>query len=363
MRAYCSEVVLVPAPTLAGPSKRWTQLRSMVSRHSYERRSFGTENYRHALHELLRKTRFDVVVLEAPFLAHHPFRSAPPGAPAPKIVLDEHNIEHDLARQSAQAGESPMRRLYHSVNWRKVKAEEIEAWRRADGVCFTSSDDDARARALVPEIRSTVVPNAVDVDYFRPEPSLPASDGQTLLFFGTMNYFPNQDGVRYLLQEIWPILEKSHARARVKIVGSHPMPEVLAMRGPRVEVTGLVDDVRPHLAGAAAIVVPLRVGGGTRFKILEAMSMGKPVVSTTIGAEGISAVPGEQILLADQPEAFARAAARLLDDAALAERLGGAGRTLIEGRYSWAAAGAQMERFVEELIAAPGSAAPQDRSS
>src|SRR5208283_3320077 len=186
----------------------------------------------------------------------------------------------------------------------KIRREEVAAFRSFDGVTFCSEADQARARHLVPSLTSAVVPNAVDVGYFRPSPAGPSPDGKTVLFFGAINYFPNVDGLLYLLREVWPLLARSHPEARLKIVGQAPTPQILAFRGPRVEVTGKVEDVRPHLAKAAVTVVPLRVGGGTRFKILEAMAMGRPVVSTSLGAEGILARPGEDILLADEPEAF-----------------------------------------------------------
>jgi len=354
MRAYCAEVVLVPSRPERGPSKRLLQLRSLVSPWSFERHHATVPALGRALDELLSSRPYDVVCVEAPFLAHREFRRAPPGAPAPRVVLDEHNIEYDLARQSLDATRAPLRRLHHAVNWRKVRREELAAWRRCDGVAFTSSNDAARARAELPELRSAVIPNAVVVDHIRPRPDLPAPDGRTVVFFGTLNYFPNQDGVLHFLREIWPRLERSHPQARVKVIGASPTPEVLAFRGPRVEVAGLVDDLRPHLAEAAAVIVPLRVGGGTRFKILEGMAMAKPVVSTTLGAEGIAATPEQDILIADQPAAFAAAVGRVLEDRALAGRLGSAARALVEDRYSWASAGLAMEGFFREILEAPG---------
>jgi glycosyltransferase involved in cell wall biosynthesis len=171
-----------------------------------------------------------------------------------------------------------------------------------------------------------------------------------VLFFGAINYFPNIDGVLFFEREIWPLLAASHPRARLKIVGQYPTPEVLALQGPRVEVAGVVDDLRPHLARAAAVIVPLRMGGGTRFKILEAMAMAKPVVSTAIGAEGIDSAQGRNILLADAPADFAAAVGRVLDDAGLAARMGREGRALVEERYSWDTAAKLLEAFFGEVL-------------
>lgn len=357
MEAYCREVVLVPGRPERGLRKRLLQLAALASPASFERRHCSVPALRAALGELLSRRRFDVVSVELPFLAHQPLRRAPAGEPPPLVVLDEHNIEHDLARQSRDASRGPLRRLHHAVNWRKVRREELSAWARCDGVVFTSADDAARARSLAPALRSAVVPNAVDVEHFRPDPSLPPADGRTVVFFGTLDYFPNHDGLEWFLAEIWPRLAQSHPRARLKIIGPRPTPWALRQQGPRVEVTGLVEDLRPHLSAAAAIVVPLRVGGGTRFKIVEGMAMGKAIVSTTRGAEGIAAAPGEHLLLADDPAAFAAATGALLDDPARAGRLGASARALAEARYSWRSAADAYERFVRGLRGAGSASA------
>jgi len=353
MRSYCEDVVLVPSRSAHGLSRRMVQLRSLVSRASFEHLFNLVPALQPAIDDLLLRRPYDAISLHSYYVADCRFRQAPPGAPVPRLTVDEHNIEHDLRRQSRDASRGLVRRLFHSVNWGKALREGVGAWRGCDGVTFTSADDEARARALLPSIRSAVIPNAADLEYFRPRPDLPPSDARTALFFGTLNYFPNEDGVRHLLQDIWPLLERSHPRARLKVIGADPTPEVLSHRGPRVEVAGLVDDLRPHLSEAAVTVVPLRVGGGTRFKILEAMAMGKPVVSTTIGAEGIVATPGRDILLADDPGAFAAAVGRVLDDPDLARRLGAAGRALVEKHYSWTAVAGDLERFFRDLIDEP----------
>jgi glycosyltransferase involved in cell wall biosynthesis len=350
MREYCRQVVLVAGRPWEGPGKRFLQIRSLFSRRSYERRFYDLPPLRRALRDLLSRRRYDIINLEAPYLTHLPLALAPPGEPPPQLVLDEHNIEFDLARQMAGTENGLLRRLHNSANWPKIRREELRAFRSFAGVTFVSAADQARARSLVPALRSAVIPNAVDVEYFRPRSGDPAPDGCTVLFFGAINYFPNIDGVLFFEREIWPLLAASHPRARLKIVGQYPTPEVLALQGPRVEVAGVVDDLRPHLARAAAVIVPLRMGGGTRFKILEAMAMAKPVVSTAIGAEGIEAVPERHLLLSDAPAGFAAALGRVLDDAGLAARLGREGRALVEERYSWDAAAARLEAFFGEVL-------------
>jgi glycosyltransferase involved in cell wall biosynthesis len=351
MREYCDEVVLVPTRAWDGPRKRLKQLRSLFSARSFVRNLYDLPALRAVLDELLSSRAYDVVNVELPFLALQRLRKAPRGAPPPRLVLDEHNIEFDLARQQANNQLGLARRGYNSIDWRKLRHEEVEIWTRFDGVAFCSAADEGRARRLVPSIRSVVVPNAVDVEYFKPRPADPPSNGNTVMFFGAINYFPNVDGLLYLLREVWPLIEKSHPRACLKIVGQQPTPEILAFQGPRVEVVGQVDDLRPHLAGAAVSIVPLRIGGGTRFKVLEAMAMAKPVVSTSLGAEGIEAEPGRHLLLADDREAFAAAVGRILDEPSLGARLGGEGRALVEERFSWEAAVQPLERLYHQLVA------------
>ncbi|MGC3996249.1 MAG: glycosyltransferase [Anaeromyxobacter sp.] len=356
LRGICPDSVIIPSPPVAGLGKRVRQLRSLFSLDSYERLHHDMPELRRTVHRLLTTRRYDIVNVEFPFFGRYDFRQAPPGERPPKVVLDEHNVEFDLVRQMAGLHRGLGRHLHNSINWRKLQREEIHAWRTSDGVMFTSAPDEARARALAPGIQARVVPNAADITYFHRQPGHPEPDGQTLLFFGTFGYFPNHDGVLYFLREIWPKLAATHPRARLKLIGSGAPPEVKAFEGPRVELPGLVDDVRPHLAGAAAIIVPLRIGGGTRLEILEAMAMGKPIVTTRLGAEGIDAVDGRDMLFADDPAAFAAAAGRVLDDPGLAARLGASARALSEQRYSWDAAGRVVHAFYNELLEAPPAA-------
>jgi polysaccharide biosynthesis protein PslH len=350
MRAYCREVVLVPARG-EGFAKRLAQARSLLSRDSFETRHFAVPQFQSALDQLLSRRHFDVVVVSAGlFLTRYLFGGTRSGDAMPRRVLDEHNIEFDLQRQMTGIG-GPLRRIHNSVNWRKLRREEIHDWRRFEGVTFTSKPDEERARALVPSMRSAVIPSAVDLRAFRPEPGDPAPDGRTVMFFGINDYYPNSDGILFFIREVWPRLAASHPQARLKIVGPRPTPEILAQRSARLEVTGPVDDMRAHLATAAAVIVPLRLGGGTRLKIVEAMAMSKPIVSTTIGAEGIDVVHEKHLLIADEPAQFAAAVGRVLDDASLAARLGEEGRALVTARYSWEAAARSLEGFLRDVLA------------
>jgi glycosyltransferase involved in cell wall biosynthesis len=352
MRQYCREVVLLPSRA-ENIGKRLVQARSLFSRRSFETHFFALTSCQEALDRILTTTAFDVVIVSAAlFMDRYRMRQAPPGKPLPRLVLDEHNIEFDLQRQMSHAG-SIARRLHHALNWSKVRREEMSLWGSLDGVTFTSVPDEDRARALVPSVRSAVVPNAVDVAAFEPRADDPPPDGVTVMFFGINDYYPNTDGILFFLKEIWPRIAASHPRARLKIVGPRPTPEILAQRSSRIDVVGMVDDLRGHLASATVMVVPLRLGGGTRLKVLEGLAMAKAMVSTTIGAEGINIVHDKHLLLADDPSHFADEVGRVLDDADLALRLGREGRALVKAHYSWDAATEQMETFLRQVISGP----------
>jgi glycosyltransferase involved in cell wall biosynthesis len=351
MQAYCREVVLVPNPYgREGLAKRLLQLRSLASIRSFERLQVTVPAMQRALNRVLRARRFDVVNLEFSFLGGCDMRQAPPGERLPVLVVDSHNIDYDLARQYARGGTSLYRRLYAGANWRKLRREELRTYRDADGVYLCSAADERRLLDQLPGVHTAVIPNAADVEYYQPRSTDPPPDSRTVVFFGTLSYVPNTDGVRHFVQDIWPRIAEAHKDARLKIVGGRPPPSLLALAGARVEFSGFVPDLRPHLAAAAVVVVPLRLGGGTRLKIVEAMAMGKAIVSTTLGAEGIEAIPGRHLLVEDQPAAFAHAVTRLLAEPALAAHIGKSARQLALERYAWSGAARALEGFYQRIL-------------
>jgi glycosyltransferase involved in cell wall biosynthesis len=351
MQVYCREVILVQNPYgRAGAAKRLLQLRSLTSTRSFDRLRVTAPALQQALDQVLRKRRFDIVNLEFPYLGHCVLRQAPPGEKLPSLVVDSHEIAYDLARQFAVAGASMGRRLYAGANWRKLRREELGIYREADGVYLCSTEDERRLLDEISEARTAVIPNAADVDYYQPRPTDPPPDGRTVVYFGLLSTVPNIDAVIHFVEEIWPLIAKAHPEARFKIIGGRAPQSLLALAGPRVELTGFVPDLRPHLAAAAAVVVPLRLGGGTRLKIVEAMAMGKAIVSTTLGAEGIKAVPGQDIFIEDQPAAFADAVNRLLSQPGLAASVGQSARRMAVEQYAWSAAAQALEDFYRRIL-------------
>lgn len=341
---YCEEVVTVANDCFdtAGPRKRLLQLKStLLSPYSFRRAVGYRPALQAALDALVSRQRYDVINVEFSYLGYYRFPRST------KLVLDEHNIEYDILRRTYEVETRAERKLFNYIDYLKLRREERAIWRKFDGCVVTSARDEELLLRDCPATQTAVVPNAVDTAFFRP--ALTAPDPGTIVFFGVIDYWPNTDGLLFFLDEVLPRLRRSHPQAKIVIVGASP-PEVITSRaGADVTVTGFVDDVRPYLERASAIIAPLRIGGGTRLKILEAMATARPVISTTVGAEGIDVTDGEDILLADDPEAFAAQVGRVLDDSALARRLGENARCLVEQRYDWQASVTRLERFYHEL--------------
>jgi glycosyltransferase involved in cell wall biosynthesis len=347
-RSYCKEVIAFPELDFEARDKRPLQLRSLASLHSFEHIvKAKRDDFQAALDRLLKSREYDVVQFEFEQMCAFGFER--PRGRGPIFVLDEHNIEFDVLKRTAEASTTRFRKFYNALNWRKLAREERAAWQRFDGVVLTSTRDEAIINQEFPTIRTAVVPNGVDVNQFLPVTG--QEEPETLLFFGAINYFPNEDGVVYFIDKIFPKIRQRRPNVRFCIVGPGAGEPVLSRRGNGVEVLGMVDEVGPYIERAAAVVVPLRIGGGTRLKIVEALSKGKAVISTRLGAEGIDAKHEEHLLLADEPETFASEVDRLLGDAGLRQRLGENARKLAEDRYSWRGIVQGLEAFYAELAA------------
>ena len=231
---------------------------------------------------------------------------------------------------------------------------ELTAAARAHHVITMSAEDAARLRRFLPDLPVSVSPMGVDTRHFRP-PARQESADADVLFVGNFIHPPNRDAARFLVEDIVPRIGRP---VRVRIVGRNVTPDVAALaRAGAVEVTGAVADVRPCLARARVVAAPVRFGTGMRGKVLEALAMGRPVVTTPLGAEGLGASPGTHLFVADGADALAAMTRRLLDDAALAVRIGGAGRAFVEERFDWDAIAAAHEEIYERVLTSAGAPA------
>lgn len=259
-------------------------------------------------------------------------------------VLFQHNVESEIWRRHAETAANPVRKAICGMEYRKMLRYEESTVRRFHHVVAVSESDRALMARWVSPDRVTVVPTGVDLAQYSPAPD-PSETAPLVTFVGAMDWEPNIDGVDYFCREIWPSILAEVPEARFRIVGRNPGRRVQRWASETVEVTGPVASVVEHLRQSAVVVVPLRIGGGTRLKIYEAMAAAKPVVSTTIGAEGLDVKHGRDIILADDVRSFSQAAVMLLRDSVLRSRYGQAAAETAS-RFDWPAIG---QRFSEVL--------------
>jgi glycosyltransferase involved in cell wall biosynthesis len=276
-------------------------------------------------------------------------------APRAKVIYDAHNAEHVLQRRALMTDVRHPRRwpaaLYSWLQVPRLARLEAAVCRSVDEVVCVSREDGLALQHLVPSLSPLLVPNGIDFDDYAHPGLLPdemQAGADTLVLTGKMDYRPNVDAALWLVNEIMPRVRAARPRALCLIVGQKPVPEVRRLQGRHgAIVTGAVGDARPYIGHAAVYVAPLRMGGGTRFKLLEAMALGRPVVATTLGAEGFDVAAGRELLLADTAETFARAVVTLLEDPTRAAGLGTAGRAFVKAGYDWGSLVPRLEALYQ----------------
>lgn len=336
-------VTMVPDPFwLTDPWKRAGQLYALLRNTSFTEIASRNKGMQRALDVLFMKGSFDLVQIAYPVMGYFTFRTDA------IRVLDAANVEYDIHRRSAEASHSLLRRWWSGYEARKLRPQELAICGEQDMIFLPSLRDKELLDRDVPHVPKIVIPNGVDTRYFTPQEGHVEDD--TLVFTGAINYFPNADAVTWFVTEVLPLIHKVRPSVRVSIVGNAPPESVRRMASSHVEVTGFVEDVRPAIRRAAVYIVPIRIGGGTRLKVLEAMSMRKPIVTTSIGCEGIDAVHGGSVLIADTAQAFADATLRLLADRRTAAALADAGHALVRSRYDWVSIGETMGTAYELLL-------------
>ena len=300
---------------------------------------------RKRLGSLLQKESYDVIVCDFIFAAG----VIPWNCPIPKVLFT-HNVEATIWRRHYEVAKNPLWKAISHWEWRKMNAAEHRYLRLADRVLAVSETDrDTFATFMDPQ-KITVIPTGVDVDYFQPLAMEEVPD--SLVFTGSMDWLPNEDAIFYFVEAILPLIKQQHPSVSLEVVGRNPSRKLqgLIEAEKSVRLTGWVEDIRPFLARGSACIVPLRIGGGTRLKIFEAMAMGKAVVSTTVGAEGLPVQNGENILLADTPNDFAASVVSLLRDSDQRRRLGAAARKLVHENYSWPKVAESFSRVLQDVL-------------
>jgi len=343
LEPFCRRIELVPFQPFV-PQGKWHNRLTGWSRLLFDprpqyARTFPVETMQEPLKRLMRELNPDLV-----FFAHLHTAELLPAAGDVPAILSEHNAEFEIIRRQQAAAGNLIHRFRDDLAWKKLLAFE-RYWIRRFPVCLAVSQRDAGILGELTDgkTRIQVVPNGIENAFFAPTNDSTSEMRSSIIFVGTMSYQPNADAAIYFCREIWPLIRQAKPDATLTIIGSKPAPEVLALQGlPGVTVTGFVEDTRPYYWQATTSVVPLRIGGGTRHKILESMAAGCPVVSTTLGAEGLDLKPDRDLLVADRPADFAACVVRLLLDTAQRDRLAQAGRQTAK-LYDWSRVADSLE--------------------
>lgn len=342
LAAFCR---CVDVTQLTPPPVRWRQLQALTQRLPRSVTYFRTQESMTTMRQKLTGA-YDFLVADE--IAMAPYVLDLPGHDAtPKVVMRQ-KIDYLHYTEVAERRPWNVDKLLDWQEARRLQRFEYATMPRFDGAVVCSQGDATIAAQQGPQLAVDIIVNGADIEYFTPMRQ-PDPD-PTLLLIGTMHYYPNIDAVLHFFATMHGALLRAIPNLKILIVGHLPPPEIQALGAlPGVTVTGSVPDVRPYMARSWLLAVPLRLGGGTRLKIVEAMASGLPVVSTTVGAQGLDATDGEQLLIADEPAHFVQQTIRLLNDAALRERLAVQGRTLVHGHYSWQAQGRRFAEFFHKL--------------
>lgn len=350
LHRLCQRVDAVPEPQRTTRQRILDTLRSPLPDMALRLES---PQMRQRIHEWVldpsTRTAYDVVQCEGIEVAQYGLMVAEAraaGHPAPAIIFDDHNCEYLLQKRNAlndlRIPDRWPAALYSLVQWQKLRRYEAQICRTAHATAAVSRADRDALLAIVPGASVTVVSNGIDLTEYTDEGEAgdvrtdSVQPGPKLIFVGKMDYRPNIDAVLWFGQQVWPLIREQVPNAHFQIIGMNPHPRLDELREePGLEITGAVDRVQPYLQQAAVYVIPLRVGGGTRFKALEAMAARKAVVSTRLGVEGIPVQHEQEMLLADDPVAFAADTVRLLHDPILARQLGTQAHRFVAERYQW----------------------------
>lgn len=343
-----SRTEMVPIPRwIEDRWKRFGQLYALLRNTSFTEIASRNRGMQRALDRCLARETFDIIQIAYPVMGYFTFNSDA------VRILDASNVEYDIHRRVAERTQSPVRKWWSTYEYRKLYPQEVAICREQDAILVTSERDRELMDRETPDVPKFIIANGVDTTYFDlPEETAPSN---TLVFTGAMNYFPNADGITYFITEILPLIRRTIPDVTLYVVGTSPPESVARLASANVVVTGRVEDVRPYVRKAGVYVVPLRMGGGTRLKVLEALAMRRPIVTTSLGCEGIDVADGDSVLIADEPQSFADATIRLLRDAALRRTLVRRGHDLVRSRYDWSVIGVHLEEAYRQIVRRPAA--------
>lgn len=351
LQKYCRHLEIIPAPPARSKVERIKA--QLLGKQPDLALRLNSPQFAKVLKEWLKREQFNVILCEglelAPFI-REAFRDWQ--GQRPRLVLDEHNAEYLLQRRVYESERSlGVRRLpaafYSLVQARRLRQYETETLQFFDWAIAVSESECKALSQIAPGIPIEVIPNGIDLDEFAPPAQPEKEQVDTLVFTGTMDFRPNVDAVTWFARQVWPRIRQNKPEARFLIVGRRPHPAVEALKNvPGIEVTGRVPDARPYVEQSSLFVLPMRMGGGVRLKLLEALAMSKAVVTTSFGADGVPLTDGQQAVFADDPVNFAHACLSLLDDPVRRAQLGQAGRDFVVARFDWRSIAPRLDQIL-----------------
>lgn len=321
----------------------WLLFLNLFSARPYSVKKFWSPRMMEAIKKVVSTHKVDLVHFDTISLAQYSTYVR-----GTRKILNHHNVESMLLLRRAKMERNPLKKLYLYLQGKKLRKYEGETIERFKLNLAVSHLDKRDILSYCPEAEVEVIPNGVDTEYFQVLETPIRKNN--LVFAGGMNWFPNRDAIIYFLKEIWPPVKKVIPDLNLTLIGYQPPEEVVSKsKKEKIETLGFVDDVRPYLTRATAYIVPIRVGGGTRLKILDAFACGKAVISTSIGCEGLDVTPERNILIGDSPSEFAEQVIKVCTDGDLMRSLGRAGRELVEKIYTWRLIGENLNRIYTNL--------------
>ena len=353
LRQLCArvETASFPAHQRSRLAKAPGMLRYALQRKPPDLMLLHSEELARKIRQLFATTPYDIVQIESVMGLYLDELPRPKNYKSLQMFQNISSHQLDRIWRVERQGYRRLRYWINSTSMRYWEPRYAEKFDR----CTTVSEADQQLLLRAnPRLRIDVIPNGVDTETYRPLPLPSASAPPSLMFIGSLSYAPCADAVLYFCDEILPLVRQALDRTELRIVGRDPPPEVLKLSGRGVQVTGRVGNVVPYYQSSTVCVVPLRAGGGTRLKILEAMALGRPVVTTSVGCEGLEVVHGQHCLVADTPEQFAKSTVRLLTDRPFAQYICGNARKLVETRYGWDQIADRLVAVYEHMLAEPG---------
>ncbi|NIR66462.1 MAG: glycosyltransferase [candidate division Zixibacteria bacterium] len=346
LRSFCSKVECIPF----NPDKKFSLrfylslVKNLFSEYPYVINKYRDHRLEKRINDFIDSKGIDIILCDFLEMAANCI-----DIDVPKVLF-QHNVEAEIWRRHYEVSRSLLKKAYLKMEYRKFYSYERRACSAFDDVLVVSESDGRLLENEYSVRHTTLIPTGVDVDYFKPDAG--KMKPENIVFVGSMDWIPNQDAAEYFVKDIYPGIKSRRPDARFYIVGRRP-PEHIRILGERdnsITITGTVDDIRPYVDGARVYVVPIRIGGGTRIKIYEALAQKKAVVSTTVGAEGLPLTDGKHIIIKDEPNDFAEAVLELMENENSALKLGDSGHNYVAENYSWEKVAGKFSDALEDVL-------------